>query len=99
MNIVITEKERKIVNDILFSTLPEEVKVYIFGSRVKGTTKKYADLDIALKGQSILSQNLIDTLKIKFDDSLLPYKVDIVDLNNIDKDFYDAIRHDLMLFD
>ena len=98
MNITITDKERKIITDVLSAVLPDDVKVYVFGSRAKGTSKKYADLDIALKSEESISQSLLDNLNIRFEESLLPYKVDIIDLNNIDKDFYNEIESDLIPF-
>ena len=98
MNIVISENERKIVKDVLSNVLADDVKVYVFGSRVKGTLKEYADLDLALQGRELLPQPILDTLNIKFEESLLPYKVDVIDLNNIDTDFYNTIKQDLTLF-
>ena len=98
MNIVISENERKIVKDVLSNVLADDVKVYVFGSRVKGTLKEYADLDLALQGRELLPQSILDTLNIKFEESLLPYKVDVIDLNNIDTDFYNTIKQDLTLF-
>ena len=98
MNIVISENERKIVKDVLSNVLVDDVKVYVFGSRVKGTLKEYADLDLALQGRELLPQSILDTLNIKFEESLLPYKVDVIDLNNIDTDFYNTIKQDLTPF-
>ncbi|MGN0031622.1 MAG: nucleotidyltransferase family protein [Candidatus Gastranaerophilaceae bacterium] len=98
MNIVISENERKIVKDVLSNVLADDVKVYVFGSRVKGTLKEYADLDLALQGRELLPQSILDTLNIKFEESLLPYKVDVIDLNNIDTDFYNTIKQDLTPF-
>ena len=93
MSIVLEEKYKQIVIKILSEVLNSNTRAYVFGSRVKGTKKPYADLDIAIKGE--VTQSILDKLRINFENSLLPIKVDIVDLNNIDKDFYNNIKNDL----
>ena len=45
--LAITEAERQIVLDILHKNVPE-YEVWAFGSRVKGTAKRYSDLDLAI---------------------------------------------------
>ena len=46
----------EIVQDILLRHLPAGVKVWVFGSRANWTTKDSSDLDLALEGESKLSQ-------------------------------------------
>ena len=75
-----------------------DAKFYIFGSRVKGTNKKYSDIDIAidLNGKK-LDTSILGKILIEFQDSTLPYEVDVVDLNSIDEDFRNLIKKDLVL--
>ena len=94
--IVINESNAKEVCEILKRFLAPDVAVYAFGSRTKGTTKRFADLDLALKDNAKIPQVVIDNLNIEFENSLLPFKVDIIDLNNIDPDFLKAISDDLI---
>ena len=77
----------EIVRDILREHLPLDVKVWVFGSRANWTTKDSSDLDLALKGKSKLSHKSLGALKDAFDDSPLPYTVDVVDLNRIGDSF------------
>lgn len=52
-------------------------------------------MDLALKGDRVIPQSVTDKLNIAFGASLLPYKVDVIDLNNIDEEFYNAIKNNL----
>lgn len=51
----------------------EEVK--IFGSRARGNYKKTSDIDLALK----FREDKITDLMMEFEESALPYKVDLID--------------------
>ena len=73
----------EIVQNILRKHLPAEVKVWVFGSRANWTTKDSSGLDLALEGESRLSRKLLGTVKDAFENSTLPYMVDVVDMNRI----------------
>ena len=75
-----------------------DAKFYIFGSRAKGTSKKYSDIDIAvdLNGKK-LDVSILGKILIEFQDSTLPFEVDVVDLNSVDEDFRNLIKKDLVL--
>ena len=77
----------EIVQDILLKHLPADVKVWVFGSRANWTTKDSSDLDLALEGESKLSRKVLGALKDAFEDSTLPYTVDVVDFNRIGDSF------------
>jgi len=77
----------------------KDIKVYIFGSRSTGKNlKRGSDLDIALEADSgeIIDLQLLDQLDFDFEDSDLPYKVDLIDLNSVSKEFRDAANKDLV---
>lgn len=97
-SINIDTNSKNIISRILNRSLSPQIKVYVFGSRTKCATKQYADLDLALESDEIIDPTIIDKLHIEFEDSLLPFKVDIIDLKNIDEDFYHAIVNDLILW-
>ncbi|MDR2085668.1 MAG: nucleotidyltransferase domain-containing protein [Dysgonamonadaceae bacterium] len=56
--------------------------VYLFGSRAKGTYRQGSDIDLAIINNQ-LSLNQIIQLKDDFENSSLPYFVDIVDYTAI----------------
>lgn len=51
--------------------------VVLFGSRAKGNYKTGSDIDIALTGEGINLNDLIE-LSNSYDELLLPYKLDLI---------------------
>ena len=82
----------EIVQGILREHLPLGVKVWAFGSRANWSTKDSSDLDLALEGESKLSHKVLGALKDAFEDSALPYTVDVVDLNRISDSFRQIVK-------
>ena len=76
-----------IVQDTLRKHLPVGVRVWVFGSRASWTTKDSSDLDLALECESKISHKVLGALKDAFEDSSLPYTVDVVDINRIGDSF------------
>lgn len=98
MKITIPPAHLIIVCDVLRKHLPEKTIVWVFGSRAKNTTKIYADLDLAIDGQGQpLTNRLTIDLAYDFEESVLPYKVDIVDWNAISDSFKKCIQDDRVL--
>lgn len=57
----------------------------IFGSRIKGTSRKFSDLDVCIK-DPITDYEFV-MLQETFSESDLPFKVDLVDYSKVDNDF------------
>ena len=64
-----------------------EVKIYLFGSRAKGTAHRLSDVDIGLLASKPLPISFIANLKEKIEESTIPYSVDIIDLSTVDEAF------------
>ena len=77
------------------SSMLHNYKLYIFGSRVKNRAKKYSDIDLAIDSQELTPQ-IKTKLEFTFENSTLPYEVDIINLNDIDNRFKDLIQKDLI---
>ena len=73
----------EIVRDILSEHLPVDVRVWVFGSRANWTTKDSSDLDLAMEGAARLDHKVMGALEMAFEESDLPYVVDVVDLNAV----------------
>ena len=82
----------RIVRGILREHLLVGDKVWVFGSRANWTTRDSSDLDIALEGENKLSHKLLGALKDAFEDSTLPYTVDVVDLNAVSHAFKQLVK-------
>ena len=77
----------EIVQDVLREHLPNDVRVWVFGSRAAWTTKDSSDLDLALEGEGKMDRKVMGVLEDAFEDSDLPYTVDIVDINRVSDKF------------
>jgi predicted nucleotidyltransferase len=78
--------------------LPSETKIYFFGSRVTGRAKPYSDIDLLIDTGTSLTLERLTLLNTAFDESLLPYKVDIVDASTMSDAFRLAIQDQLVPF-
>ena len=77
------------------SSMIHNYKLYVFGSRAKNRAKKYSDIDLAIDSQELTPQ-IKTKLEFTFENSTLPYEVDIINLNDIDNKFKDLILKDLI---
>ncbi len=81
----------ELVKNILKTTLPHIAKVWVFGSRATGKAKPFSDLDLAIDAGQKLSQSDYSDLSEAFENSVLPYKVDLVDMHNVSELFKNII--------
>lgn len=81
----------EIIKDILGKHVPE-FEVRVFGSRINGNTKNYSDLDIVLIGKQNLSINQLRKLEDSFQESDLPFRIDVIDWNRISDEFKKIIE-------
>ncbi len=82
----ITQNELALVQKILRERLPT-AKVWVFGSRAKGTTRRGSDLDLAIDNGTALPSSTAAHLADAFEEAPLAYKVDLVDLHSISPEF------------
>jgi type I restriction enzyme S subunit len=66
--------------------------VLAFGSRARRSAKPFSDLDIAVIGQAPLPSKILAGLSDAFDESNLPFKVDVVDWASTSVAFKDIIN-------
>ncbi|PNU04757.1 nucleotidyltransferase family protein [Novosphingobium guangzhouense] len=83
----LTDAERAEVLRILAAHLPPGTSARIFGSRAGGVPKPWSDLDLALDGPQPLSLAAMAELAEAFDESALPFKVDLVDRRTVSDAF------------
>jgi predicted nucleotidyltransferase len=88
--------ELAIVKALLVRHVPDAT-VWVFGSRVKGTAKKFSDLDLCIKADQALGLEATSALAQAFSESDLPWKVDIVDWWSVNDGFKAIIDRDKVL--
>lgn len=83
------------VQAILARHLPAGVEVLVFGSRARGGAKRFSDLDLALKDVGPLDPTVMAHLVDAFEESSLPWRVDLVDYHALTPAFLSAVEVDL----
>jgi predicted nucleotidyltransferase len=78
--ITITPAELTLVQNILREKLPT-AKIWVFGSRAKGTAQRGSDLDLAIDAGAPLPPSITAPLSDALENAPLPYTVDLVDLH------------------
>jgi type I restriction enzyme S subunit len=87
----------EIIHKILKDNLEEVTYVFAFGSRTNWTAKQSSDLDLAIDSFGVkLDKKIKSNLEDAFEESDLPYKVDVVDLNSVSESFREAIKDQLV---
>ena len=81
----LTPAQRTLVCRIVDAHL-ERRRVRVFGSRAHGTAKPFSDLDLLVLGPA-LDASLRGTLEEAFDESDLPFRVDIAEAAALSPEF------------
>lgn len=89
--IELTSQQLEIIQNILREEIPQHT-VSVFGSRTKKSTKQFADLDLLVRGRDRLSLEKLASLKNRFSESNLPFRVDIVDEQDTSEEFLKTIK-------
>lgn len=74
------------------------VEFYLFGSWARGEERASSDIDIAVSYKQELMPGTLVELREAFEESTIPYHVEIVDLNKSDKSFRDKVLKEGILW-
>jgi uncharacterized protein len=77
-------KSLNLILEVLKKNLNSQAKVYLFGSSVKGDYKKFSDIDIAIENGD---KKAITNIRYQIENLNIPYKVEIIDLSKVSKEF------------
>ena len=86
----VSAEQLNVILNILKQHVPG-YEVRAFGSRHNWTAKDYSDLDLAVVGETKLDWKIISNLKEAFEESDLPFRVDVLDWHAIPPKFRDVI--------
>ena len=87
----VTNEQLLIIKGILSKHI-NDTGVRVFGSRITGKAKKYSDLDLVVFGKTVIDPGIIAKIKEDFEESDLPFRVDILDWNRISEEFKNIIN-------
>jgi len=62
-------------------------EVFLFGSRAVGNSKFYSDIDVGIMGKEPLNSIQLAEIEHDLEESIVPFKVDIVDFCKVDEKF------------
>lgn len=91
------ERFKPILLDIIHKYVPD-CKVYLFGSRARGTHKEGADIDLALEANEKISFMTILKIQHDIEETTIPVFVDVVDLDGTSDDFKNEVKRDGILW-
>ena len=91
LRVNIQPRHLDLVRAILRQHLPQGAIVWAFGSRARGDNREASDLDLAVDLGRALTLSEIAALSAAFEESTLPYKVDLVDMRQISAAFRDIV--------
>ena len=81
------------IQRILNKHVPD-CEVRAFGSRAKWNAEDYSDLDLAVVGDQPLEWRMLSRLEMAFEESDLPFRVDVLDWHDISDKFRKLIEAD-----
>lgn len=88
--------KRKII-EILHVCFPVS-HIYLYGSRAKRTNTSRSDIDLAIDAGAPVDRYLLGEARSLLDALYMPYKVDLVDLNAVSKNFREIVLREGILW-
>ncbi len=87
----------KLIREIVFAHIDSKrYHVFIFGSRAKGAAAKFSDIDVGVEGDSQVSTLVFTELEEAFENSDLPFTVDVVDFTLVSDKFKQIAKQHLI---
>jgi len=86
--------DREVVSSILAAHLPAGATVLVFGSRAVGRARRASDLDLAIDAGRPLRLDEEAAIAAAFEESALPFTVDVVDLHAVSERFREIVLSD-----
>lgn len=80
---------------IVYKYVPK-CRIFLFGSRARGTHREGADYDIALDSGTKIPREVMLNIGEDIHESDIYVFVDVVDLNDVSQDFLNVIKKDLV---
>lgn len=82
-----------ILNELIIAPLKSKnAKVWIFGSRAKGTSRPFSDVDLMYESPEALPGGFIFDITSELEDSNFNYKLDLVERKNLALSYKDDIE-------
>jgi len=83
-----------IKNTLLDYTKDTSLQVYLFGSWAKNKERHTSDIDIGILSKNTLPKEYFANLRSYLEESIIPYRVDIVDLSEVNPEFLKRVKEE-----
>jgi predicted nucleotidyltransferase len=90
---LLKDRDKKIILEILKTNISKEINTLVYGSRINGRAHSGSDLDLVVRTTDNSNLNIDEFYKVKneFNDSNIPFLVDVLDWQVIPDYFKDNI--------
>lgn len=95
VSINVSEETMRFLKSVASRYLNDQVRLFVFGSRVNGRNRKYSDIDLGLISETEISPLLRLNLEEEFDNSNIPFRVDVVDFSKVTDNFKEVALKDV----
>lgn len=92
----IAESHLTLIKAILHQQIPD-AEVRAFGSRLSGEARIYSDLDLVVVKRTKIDRQTMIRLKEAFEESSLPFRVEILDWHKISENFKKIIENNYLV--
>jgi hypothetical protein len=92
---MIKKKYQKNIVEIIKKHIQKNGKIFIFGSSVN--KKDFADVDVGIENVEIKPKEMNDMME-DFEESNIPYKIDLVDFSKVDKNFKNKVKEEKIIW-
>lgn len=91
------EQYKSILLKIVSARLPS-CRIYLFGSRAKGTQQSGSDIDLALETTKPIASDILFSLYHDIEESLIPVSVDLIDTQTASPELLQEIQKNGVLW-
>lgn len=94
---MIDEKTKNKIIAVISALMPD-VKIYLFGSRARGTNGPFSDIDLALDGGRRLPIANVGEINDMFKESNIKYKIEVLDFYAVNELMRNEIEREKIIW-
>lgn len=84
---MLEDKWKLLIKQTVQKYLGNDVKIFLFGSRVTGTNRQWSDVDVGIITKEKIPGSKMVEIEYELSESDIPYLVDVVDFQSVNLDF------------
>lgn len=87
-NVTSVDRARRMCAEIVRRHLPDpEYKIFLFGSRARGTAHDRSDIDIGVEGPAPVPHEILADIAAELEEAPTLYSMDLVDFKRVPEEF------------